>query len=177
MINQKLFKQAIDLVYQTPREKFKKFYTLTYIGKPSDIVRKHLRFKDINISFRTCNTLGIHIKNNKSKTEKDNKSGVYELNCGSCNKIYIGQTGRTFKERVDEHFRSYRLKNKKSNYANHLLDNTDHVSNRDYKILHTADKGLKLNALESMEINRRRFDNVLLNDQLDLNSSPLLNLF
>ena len=45
------------------------------------------------------------------------------------------------------------------------------------QLLHTADKGLKLNALESLKINKRKFDDVLLNDQVDLNSLPLLNLF
>ena len=148
-----------------------------YVSKPSDIIRKHLRFKDINVSFRTFDTLRIHMKNNKSQTEKKNKSGVYELKCGPFDKIYIGQTGRSFKERIDEHTHSYRLKNKKSNFANHFLDNPNHIYTDEFNILHTADKGLQLNALESLEINKRKFDDVLLNNQVDLNSSPLLNLF
>ena len=47
----------------------------------------------------------------------------------------------------------------------------------EFKILHTSDKVLKLNALESLEINKRKFDGVLPNEQLDVNSSPLLNLY
>ena len=176
MLDKKLYKRALKSVYPV-QKKVQKFFTLTYIGKPSDIIRKHLRFKDINVSFRTCNTLGIHIENNKSQTEKKRKSGVYELQCGTCDKIYIGQTGRSFKERIDEHSRSYRLKNRKSNFANHFLDNPNHIYTDDFKLLHTVDKGLKLNALESLEINKRKFGDVLLNDQVDLNSSPLLNLF
>ena len=34
-------------------------------------------------------------------------------------------------------------------------------------------KDSRLNALEMLEINRRKFDNVLLNNQLDINNSPL----
>ena len=45
------------------------------------------------------------------------------------------------------------------------------------KILHVGNKGARLNALESLEINKRKFCNVLLNDQVDIKSSPLLNLF
>ena len=66
------------------------------------------------------------------------------------------------------------MKNRKFNYANHLLDKKDHIFNGKIEILHKADKRLKLKALESMEINRGRFD-MLLHEQSDLNSSPLLN--
>ena len=52
-----------------------------------------------------------------------------------------------------------------------------HIFDDNFEILHVSNKGLKLNALESLEINKRKFDNILLNDQLDLNTSPLLNLF
>ena len=43
--------------------------------------------------------------------------------------------------------------------------------------LHTENKGFKLNVLESMEINKLKNTDLLLNDQLDLNRFPLLNLF
>ena len=44
-------------------------------------------------------------------------------------------------------------------------------------MLHEIQKGKKLNLLESLEINRLKYDNVLLDDQFDPNSSPLLNMF
>ena len=79
-------------------------------------------------------------------------------------------------ECIDEHTRSFRLKNGKSNFANHFFDNPNDIYTDEFKMLHTADKGLKLNALKSLEINKRKFDDVLLNDQVDSNGSPLLNL-
>ena len=176
MIEKKLLKQALQLVYPRSKEKPKKYYSLMYIGEPSEIIRKHLKFKGINVVFRTDNSLSKYIKNNKSKTEKGQKSGIYELKCGSCEKVYIGQTGRTFDERMSEHFRSYRLNYRKSNYANHTAD-FDHIFVNDFKILHIEEKGTKMNALESLEINKRKFDNILLNDQTDINSSPLLNMY
>ena len=117
--------------------------------------------------------LGKYIQNNKSKTVNKEKSGVYQLNCGSCNKIYIGKTGRAFKERIDDHSRS--LEDGKSKYAEHiLLEN--HIFDDNFEILHVSNKGLKLNALESLEINKRKFDNILLNDQLDFNMYRWINL-
>ena len=41
-------------------------------------------------------------------------------------------------------------------------------------ILHEIRKGKNLNLLESIEIDRLKYDNVLRSDQLDLNSSLLL---
>ena len=74
----------------------------------------------------------------------------------------LGQTGRSFQKRLKDHLGSFRNENGKSNYANHLLEE-NHRFNDNFEILHTADKGSRLNA-------------VLLNNQLDINNSPLLNL-
>ena len=76
---------------------------------------------------------------------------------------------------MQDHFRSYFDQDDASNYANHLLE-ANHRFNNNYKVLHQEQKGEKLNALEALEIDKLRDDNVLLNNQLDLNSSPLLNL-
>lgn len=96
--------------------------------------------------------------------------------CGSCGKIYIGQTGRAFWKRIKEHLDKFRLKSVGSNYASHLIDE-GHSLNDKFEILHVCTKGKKLDHLESMEINRQKHKNILLNDKKDLNFSPLLNLF
>ena len=176
MIDQKLYNQAIRLVYPYVPDRIRQFYSLSYLGRVSDIIHKSLRHKNIYTAFKTGNSLGGFLKNNKSKTANLYKSGVYQLQCGSCEMVYIGQTGRSFEERLKEHSRSYRLKNNKSNYATHLI-NCDHLFDSNFKVLHVADKGSRLNALESLEINKRKSTGTLLNDQKDLNSSPLLNLF
>ena len=78
---------------------------------------------------------------------------------------------------MSKHVRSYRLNYRKLNYANHTAD-FDHIIVNDFKILHIEEKGTKMNVLESLEINKRKFDNIiLLNDQTDINSSPLLNMY
>ena len=75
-----------------------------------------------------------------------------------------------------DHDLSFRKEDGISNFAKHFLIETDHVFNTDFEILHVENKGLKLNALESLEINRLKNNDILLNDQIDINSSPLLNL-
>ena len=122
-------KQALKLVYPNNTNKNKKFYSLTYFGKPSEKIKEYLKNDNINISFKTKNTLGKYIKNNKSVTAKLQKSG--------------------------EHFRSYRLDDEKSNYAVHLLD-SNHIFNDDFKLLHVSNKGAQLNALEAFETNKKK---------------------
>ena len=115
------------------------------------------------------------IKNNKPKLNRNEKSGVYKLECVDCPKVYIGQSGRAFKHRIAEHKKSFVNELCNSNYANHLISENHHF-NDDYKILHIEQKGRKLNFLEALEINKLKFSGNLLNDQTDLNNSPLLNL-
>ena len=75
-----------------------------------------------------------------------------------------------------DHERSFIYNDGKSNYSKHIL-NENHVFNDDFNILHIASNGAKVNALESLEINKLKNKNKLLNDKLDLNNnSHLLNL-
>ena len=53
-------------------------------------------------------------------------------------------------------FRSYQLKNRNTNYANHFLDNKGNIVNDELKMLHTVDKGLKANMLKSLKTNRNK---------------------
>ncbi|CAH2217741.1 jg15074 [Pararge aegeria aegeria] len=67
----------------------------------------------------------------------------------------------------------------KSYFAKHPLDSGHNVaSNRSYEILHTCDKGLRLDLREQLEIIKHkngRFE--LLNEPINLLTSPLLNIF
>ena len=47
--------------------------------------------------------------------------GVYKLNCSDCNKFYIGQTGRSFKQRYIGHTKPLHSTTE-STFANHLIE-------------------------------------------------------
>ena len=54
----------------------------------------------------------------------ENKSGVYQIGCKACDKIYIGQTKRNLKTWIKEHFRNIKYKHlEKSAVATHHLIN------------------------------------------------------
>lgn len=177
LVKKKAYKKAINLVYPTTNNTLdQKFKSITYTGNITKKISKTLSKNKIKTAFRTNNNLGKLIKNNKSKPNKLTKSGVYLLECGSCPKMYIGQTGRSFKTRIKEHESSFLKNNNLSHYALHL-NSEKHNFSKDFKILHTEKKSKKLNYLESMEINKKKRSGLLLNEQLDTNYSPLLNLY
>jgi predicted nucleotidyltransferase len=54
---------------------------------------------------------------------KYKECGIYQLTCPACKIIYIGQSGITFKVRFYEHLRNFKYGNKKSKFAQRLLEN------------------------------------------------------
>ena len=81
---------------------------------------------NISVAFKSVNTIGSNLIKLKDPVHDDFKSGVvYEipLNCG---KIYIGETGRHWGKRRDEHIgyvRGYNVKD--SAVLEHLVDCQD----------------------------------------------------
>ena len=176
ILNKKLYKKAINLVFPSTKDNTKTYKLITYIGQASENISKFLNKLNINIAFKTNNSTGNLIINNKTKLENNNKSGIYQLTCSDCPKTYIGQSGRSFSKRIKEHYTNFIKKKTHSNYANHLIE-YKHNFNPNFQILHIENKGPKLDLLESLEINKLKNTNRLLNYQTDLNRSPLLNLF
>lgn len=116
---------------------------------------------DIQISFKTINSLRSHPVNVKNKVDILNKSGVYKICCCSCPGAYIGQTSRFFKLRTSDHIRLINrylntdISNIFSSFANHILEN-NHSFNHNDKILclHQCNNGIRLNLLEPVKITK-----------------------
>ncbi|KAI4468052.1 thap domain-containing protein 9 [Holotrichia oblita] len=177
LISKRLFNKTLQEIYSVIKDTtIQKFKSITYLGENQAKLTKLLRKQNINMAYKTNNNLAKYIKNNKGKTNHSNKWGVYKLTCGTCTKGYIGQTGRAFKTRIADHYSAYINRKNDSTYANHLIDN-NHSFNIDFDILHVENKSLKLDLLETLEINKYKNSDNLLNDKVDLNSSPLLNIF
>ena len=118
------------------QNKNRSFHVITYMGKITEKVVQFFKKYDLKFAFKTSKTFQSLIKNNKSKTKDKDKSGVYSKQCGSenCNCIYIGQTGRSFESRNDEHIKAYRNNHpEKSNIAYHVLNN-NHEFDINFKI-------------------------------------------
>jgi len=80
-----------------------KWATFTYIGKGTTCITNTFKHSDIKIAYHTNNTTHNHLTYNKHNHDKFSSTGVYKLTCLECNKAYVGQTGRHFIERYNEH--------------------------------------------------------------------------
>ena len=89
----------------------------------------------------------------------------------------MGQTGRSFKERINEHRRDVGKPEPRSHFALHLNEAGHTGDFKNFKILHTLSKGKTLDRLETIEIKNSLKNNVnLCNDVTFLTPSPLLDL-
>ena len=88
-----------------------------------------------------------------------------------CNSFYIGQTGRSFLTRFNEHTSA----TSKSTFGKHFIESGHKVGdvNECVKPLYILSKGKKMDLFESLEICKHKTMDNLLNDQTDLSTSPL----
>ena len=80
--------------------------TIPYIKGTSEAIRRILNKENIRTAFRTKTTIRSILTNVKPKVPLHNKKGViYCIPCQDCDKVYIGDTGRTLQVRQKEHKR------------------------------------------------------------------------
>lgn len=175
-INKILKKHERQFLYQhlmnTELQKDMQYRKFTYQGDINTKIEKLLRkYNIICATSQKLNTLN-QLKNAKDPTPFLEKNGVYSIKCDECEAMYIGETGRQIKTRVQEHVKDIRC----SNFGKHLHETGHRFSNwENVKLLHQQEKGIKLTLLEAFEINKhKKNDNIkLLNDQINLFYCPL----
>ena len=78
--------------------------TLPYIHHLSETIRRILAPLRIRTCFRPHRTLRQTLVRLKDQTPLQQRAGViYRIPCGTCSKVYIGQTGRTLVHLLKEH--------------------------------------------------------------------------
>lgn len=104
--------------------------------------------------------IGNIIMNSKQKTDVMDKSGIYKITCGSCDKFYLGQSGRTLKERLKEH-----QKRITSALGKHLKDEGHSCDSSGVRLLHETKKSKKMDLLEEYEIlkHKQKYPEKILN--------------
>jgi hypothetical protein len=143
-----------------------------YVNKLSHKATQFVKNK-FKCAFYTNNNLRKLIFNNKDPSNKMDSGGVYELGCKDCNIKYIGQTGRSISTRIQEHARAFRGQSGYSEMADHCIEYDHSMDVQGVKLLHSEYKGRKLNALETLEIQRYYRTGNIANVQIPP-ASPLL---
>ena len=88
---------------------------LPYIQGVTDNIAKHLKKKSIDYVFSPLNNIRKLLKSVKDPIDPSLKKGVNMILC-ECGKAYIGETGRSIRTRVKEHYADIRL-DKTQKYA------------------------------------------------------------
>jgi hypothetical protein len=134
-----------------------------------------LKKKSTGFHFRTTNTIYQQLSD---KPGNIYSSGIYELKCNTCNKAYMGQSGRSITIRHKEHIRYIRTNNPTSAYAMHILNNRHEYGTVDetLKLLQPCTKGTKMNCWGSLYIQTYRQHNRLIAEQQVSDTIPLYEL-
>ena len=59
--------------------------------------------------------------------DEEEKGVVYEVPCGECEQVYIGETGRNLKERLKKHQHAVKKENPKNGIATHACQQQHEV--------------------------------------------------
>jgi hypothetical protein len=111
-----------------------------YVGRETRCITK---------LFTTNNNLGKLLSTQTAQErDKYDYSGVYHLECSTCNKKYVGQTGRPFPFRIRfcKHYNDYKYANNRSKFAQHIIDEGHSFGpmNDMMGIMHNTKKGRML---------------------------------
>jgi hypothetical protein len=144
----------------------KKWVTFTYTGNYIHSITKLFKHKEVKIAYKTGNTVSDILKDTYI-TSKFDQAGIYKLMCMDCNKVYIGQTGRTLRTRYKEHIRSIKYNKEDSGYITHILNNTHNYGTIEdvMEKIDQAKRGRIMNIEENLHIYIYKKQNKLIEEQ------------
>jgi len=131
-----------------PQKQCNKWITFIFHGPPVHKVTNLFRKTDLKIAFCPTNRIFQQLT---QKPKNNNPSGIYQLKCKSCNRAYVGQSGRAISLR-HEHLRYIRNNNPISAYGMHILHNRHQFRPADETLKHLkpCNKGTKMNCWEAL---------------------------
>jgi len=127
-----------------------KWASFTYVGKETTYITNLFKKTDLKIALRTRNTIQKRLMQKHMTPDKYTRSGAYKLTCPDCDKAYVGQTGRSFNKRYNEHKHAFKTNSHSSNYAKHILEelHTFGPIDQTMQVLQYREKGTHLNTIE-----------------------------
>jgi hypothetical protein len=130
-------------------DKNKTWIKFTYFANDIRILTKIFINTSVRVAFGVNNTIKNKCSAN-SQIDKYNQCGVYSLKCLSCDQVHVGQNGRSFKARYEEHISDIRHNGDKSKYALHMLQRRHEYGKIEetMDILKVVQKGKRLDVLE-----------------------------
>ena len=131
---------------------------------------------DVKISYTTNKNLGKLLATRTDQDlDKFERNGVYQLQCLSCNKKYIGQIEGPFKVRFREHYNDYKHGHSRSKFAQHVTDESHSFGpmNEIMEVIHVTRKGRMRDMLEKFYIHRETKHGKQINEKLTGKPNPI----
>ena len=148
---------------------------IPYVHGMAERIKRTLKSYKINTYFIPQNKIRQGLVHPKEKIQKEETCGcIYEVSCLNCNKVYIGETGRSLKTRIQEHqtdvknnATGIRTRSRKQSddhilHKSAITDHTtqlNHTPNWDTKILQKESSWFERKVKESLWI-RKTKDNM-----------------
>jgi hypothetical protein len=150
-----------------------KYISLPFAPPLTNKLDNELRKFGFKVAYNNNGKLSDLLGTAKDKIIDDNeKSGIYEIKCSSCDAIYIGQTKRKLKTRYKEHLEDVKKAvNDEKPLAKHLIEENHQAG--EIKLLKEVRKNHQLNAYESLYLFKNKHKN-LLNCQIEGNNPSIL---
>jgi hypothetical protein len=152
--------KAFQNATKTPRNKeqtnndMSKVY-LPYIQGTTDKLARILKKKNIGATFKPLNTIRNSLRSVKDSIDPIEHKGVYMIPC-SCGKQYIGETGRSFRIRIQEHAADIKHnRTRPSALAEHSDKTKHHICIEETKILARIDHYHNRKFREAIEIEKQ----------------------
>ena len=110
-----------------------------YIRGVTERVTKILKPYDVKVFSKISNKLRYKVCKLKDlRKPQDKKNDVYKIKCNDCDAVYIGETGRTAKQRMEVHQTAVEKREERSHIYKHYRDTQGHRFNfNDVQILAT----------------------------------------
>jgi hypothetical protein len=119
----------------------------------------------LHIAFRATNTIFSQLRQHHHATH--DSSSIYDLQCATCQKIYVGQSGRSIAIRHQEHTRYICTNNPNSAYTMDILNNQHKYGppKPTLRMLQPCCKGTFMNIWETFFIQHLHHLQLLINKQ------------
>jgi hypothetical protein len=140
--------------------------TFTFSNPIIHKVTNLFKHTNLNIAFKPTNTIRQQLQQNPEYIP-NTLSGIYKLQCATCNNAYVGQSGRAIGVRCKEHIRYIGNNTLTSAYAQHILNHCHEFGPADntLQLLKPCTKGTLMKCWETFFTQKLHQRSMLINEQ------------
>lgn len=153
----------------TDQQSIKKYVPFPYIPEISHKIALLLKNEPISLTHKPLLKIkSLHAKIKDPTPTLECSNIIYKIDCGQCNKHYIGQTSQYLKSRIALHKSDTRLRPERCALANHSKTNNHNFKFDNPKILHNETNYTKRIFLEMYYIHLNQKNTI--NNRQDTNN-------